>query len=494
MIEILDSNDKKELQENIDKKIEKPDIAVVGQVIAVEEVDEDGKPIKFKAINMSGGSNGSGSEEVDPTVYNWAKQPTKPSYTAGEVGALPASTFIPTMTSQLTNDSKYQTEDQVKSLINSTISGGTHFTFERVSELPETGVENIIYLLGEQDAGSYIEYIWINNESRFEPIGSTDIDLSNVLEKSGHVPNMYLGTDAEGNVIYKTDTVYEVSVDSYLSTESENPVQNKVVAKKINDIENNVSQLSEQNVARGTSLWAILKKTAFAEALTDEELNNFKTAWGITDDNTGEEEEPEEPDNPEVTLSSISATYTGGEVTVGTALTDLTGITVTARYSDGSTANVTGYTLNGSIVEGSNTITVTYQGKTTTFTVTGVAESGGGEETGVSNETEWSDGVPYTLTLTADAYVKKDGSFGTDEDWSRTNLLYCKGASNISFATSNGTPIKTSYYNCFYDENKTYLSNFSMTNSGIAVPENASYVALSNETVIMEVLLATPNA
>lgn len=79
----------------------------------------------------------------------------------------------------------------------------------------------------------------------------------------------------------------------------------------------------------------------------------------------------------EVTLSSISATYSGGDVTVGTAVTDLTGIVVTATYSDGSTQTVTDYTLSGEIAEGSNTITVSYGGKTTTFTVTGVAESEG---------------------------------------------------------------------------------------------------------------------
>lgn len=84
-------------------------------------------------------------------------------------------------------------------------------------------------------------------------------------------------------------------------------------------------------------------------------------------------DEPDVPDDPEVTLTSISATYSGGDVAVGTALTALTGIVVTATYSDGSTATVTGYTLSGTIAEGSNTITVTYEGKTATFTVTGVA-------------------------------------------------------------------------------------------------------------------------
>lgn len=80
------------------------------------------------------------------------------------------------------------------------------------------------------------------------------------------------------------------------------------------------------------------------------------------------EEEP-------VTLTSISASYSGGDVAVGTLLNDLTGITVTAHYSDGSTANITDYTLSGEITEGSNVITVTYEGMTSTFVVTGVVET-----------------------------------------------------------------------------------------------------------------------
>ena len=75
----------------------------------------------------------------------------------------------------------------------------------------------------------------------------------------------------------------------------------------------------------------------------------------------------------DVTLTRISATYSGGDVTVGTALAELTGIVVKAHYSDGSSETVTGYTLSGTIAEGSNTVTVTYQGMTTTFAVTGVA-------------------------------------------------------------------------------------------------------------------------
>lgn len=52
--------------------------------------------------------------ETDPTVPSWAKQSTKPAYTASEVGALPDSTIIPTVptnVSAFTNDANYVTSD-----------------------------------------------------------------------------------------------------------------------------------------------------------------------------------------------------------------------------------------------------------------------------------------------------------------------------------------------------------------------------------------------
>lgn len=51
------------------------------------------------------------STETDPTVPTWAKAATKPSYTATEVGALPANTSIPSKTSDLTNDSGFITTE-----------------------------------------------------------------------------------------------------------------------------------------------------------------------------------------------------------------------------------------------------------------------------------------------------------------------------------------------------------------------------------------------
>lgn len=61
------------------------------------------------------------TEETDPTVPTWAKQATKPEYTADEVGALPANTEIPSKTSDLTNDSGFVTSSDVHNIP----SGGT---------------------------------------------------------------------------------------------------------------------------------------------------------------------------------------------------------------------------------------------------------------------------------------------------------------------------------------------------------------------------------
>lgn len=51
-------------------------------------------------------------DEADPTVPDWAKNPTKPTYTASEVGALPDTIKIPSKTSDLQNDSGFLTQHQ----------------------------------------------------------------------------------------------------------------------------------------------------------------------------------------------------------------------------------------------------------------------------------------------------------------------------------------------------------------------------------------------
>ena len=72
---------------------------------------------KEKRFDMSFGQlqsqpgNGGDFKEKDPTVPSWAKQPTKPTYTAKEVGALPNDAVIPI--SHFENDVGYAKKDEV---------------------------------------------------------------------------------------------------------------------------------------------------------------------------------------------------------------------------------------------------------------------------------------------------------------------------------------------------------------------------------------------
>ena len=108
---------------------------------------------------------------------------------------------VPTKVSQLTNDSGfqnatqvnatitgkgYQTQSQVQSLINSAVGNITSIKYEKVTNLPSTGSNGVIYLIshshGTQDI--YDEYIWISDTKAFEKIGNTDIDLSAYVKSS----------------------------------------------------------------------------------------------------------------------------------------------------------------------------------------------------------------------------------------------------------------------------------------------------------------------
>ena len=72
------------------------------------------------------------------------------------------------------------------------------------------------------------------------------------------------------------------------------------------------------------------------------------------------------------TLTGITATYTQSGTVYDTAsLNDLkSDLVVTASYDDSSTAVITGYTLSGTLAEGTSTITASYGGFTDTFSVT----------------------------------------------------------------------------------------------------------------------------
>nr|DAV20208.1 MAG TPA: hypothetical protein [Caudoviricetes sp.] len=91
---------------------------------------------------------------------------------------------VPTKTSQITNDSSFQTESQVSSAITKAISGVSGFKYAVVESLPQTGVAGTIYLKANsgRETNIYDEFIWVN--SKYEQLGTKQIDLSGYALKS----------------------------------------------------------------------------------------------------------------------------------------------------------------------------------------------------------------------------------------------------------------------------------------------------------------------
>lgn len=87
---------------------------------------------------------------------------------------------IPSKVSDLTNDSGFQTSSEVSSAISTAISGITSFDYQVVTSLPATGTKGVVYLVSNGGSGTniYDEYIWVTSTSKFEKIGTTDVDLT----------------------------------------------------------------------------------------------------------------------------------------------------------------------------------------------------------------------------------------------------------------------------------------------------------------------------
>lgn len=354
-------------------------------------------------------------------------------------------------------------------------------------------INNTTYEIVDDQARTTLEELLLDDTGYVKSVNGTTPDETGNVEIA--IPEGGTVTDeqiAQAVSDYLQENPIEPpDVSGYVkSVNGQTPDENGNVEIAIPDIPQNVNGLTTEQI---TALNDMFKVCAFIKADISTEYNAFCTAFGITDsgeDSGGSgEEEPDEPVTPEVTLSSISAVYSGGDVTAGTTVTELTGIVVTAHYSDGTSEAVTGYTLSGTIAEGSNTITVTYQGMTATFTVTGVAESGG-EETGVSNETTWTNGVDYTFTMIANEYPNKNtGVITTYSGWGRTPYLYCQGASKLRVSARVDTNMQQGCAdNAFYDADKNYAGTFTYamgasvtagTYIDIDIPENAAYFILS---------------
>ena len=150
------------------------------------------------------------TEESDPTVPAWAKADTKPTYTASEVGALPASTVIPSIEGLATED--------------------------------------------------YVD----------DKIGDVNITLDNKVDKvsgKGLSTNDYTTTE-KNKLAGIADGANKTVVDSALSSTSTNPVQNKAVNEAISNLN---TLVGDKSVASQIST-AIANKSDIGHTHTASEI------------------------------------------------------------------------------------------------------------------------------------------------------------------------------------------------------------------------------
>lgn len=156
------------------------------------------------------------------------------------------------------------------------------------------------------------------------------------------------------------------------------------------------------------------------------------------------------------TLSSISAVYTqSGTVYDTDSLDSLkSDLVVTATYSDSTTETVPGtdYTLSGTLEVGTSTITVSYGGKTTTFTVT-VNHDTTVVLVDTSNVEEWR-----TATSSVVKVSKTYGGISKKYSVTPTTILYPAGIvpyADTTFANAVGIIVA-------YDSDGNHVNHVSM--------------------------------
>lgn len=211
-------------------------------------------------------------------------------------------------------------------------------------------------------------------------------------------------------------------------------------------------------------------------------------------------------------VASISAVFNqGGNVvyTIDSLDTLRQYLTVTATYSNSQTALVSAYTLSGTLTVGTSTITVSYGGKTATFTVT-VTEYVAPSTSPIIAEydkTLNSSGVagttsggcytgPYEYELPIDAfkatqYYDSANNYAT-ADGAVWRIKYC-------FPNTNSVAFSSRGKTCLFDTSDVNINSKTVTfgtteQTMLSSRQNNVYFTLSDNKVRFRFSLATADA
>lgn len=150
------------------------------------------------AIDGTGTLSATGGGTADAVEWtNVLNRPTALSAFTNDEG------FIDNTVNNLTNY-YLKTETYTQTEVNNLIGQIKTIQISVVESLPDTGQSNIIYLVDKaspQTSNVYDEYIWIEDENKFEKIGDTEIDLTDYLTKTGDGSNLQVNGSALGTTI-----------------------------------------------------------------------------------------------------------------------------------------------------------------------------------------------------------------------------------------------------------------------------------------------------
>ena len=194
------------------------------QVAQKAKAESDAVAARVKALENVGAQ----ANKIESIKVNGAAQ---------EIGSdKSVNISVPTNTSQLNNDSTFQTSAQVVAAINTAISKSGHASFQKVDAVPKADVaqENILYLVMNTATKHYDIYAKIKGSSgsyTMELLDDTTVDLSGKVDKvagKGLSTNDYTTAEknklagiAEGanNYVHpsytaKASGLYKVTVDA----------------------------------------------------------------------------------------------------------------------------------------------------------------------------------------------------------------------------------------------------------------------------------------
>ena len=181
------------------------------------------------------------------------------------------------------------------------------------------------------------------------------------------------------------------------------------------------------------------------------------------------------PPAPPATLSYITCVYTQSGTVYDTDTLDSlkADLVVTAHYDNSTTQTVTAYTLSGTLTAGTSTITVSYNGKTTTFNVT------------VTHQSQTLKVYFNTLQYTEGTCIKGDGSTASVGGGGYVELPYIDGMyiyTVLAAAWSN-------YQKAVLYDGTSY-TNVSLTKESVAVSTLYGYdTTLTGQSGIQKVYI-----